>query len=282
MQHLSYKTRVLETNSREDELYEIFHESTKFTPANAAIIGPRIAAYLRNQRWSARSAGNYKSYPTLPSIALTKPAPLETGIGETLKLRESVRHFEKRPLSIAQVSDLLFYSAGITRTAQLAQNTKLSLKLRSYPSGGALYPIELYALLLNVEGIEPSVVHFNPVESRLEIVAPLDPGLLRTAIWNDEDDVRERASLGIIMSGIPQRAVVKYGARGYRFMLLEVGFVAQNISLTACAMSLGTCAWSSFFDDRVDKMLGLDGVDEMTLHMIFVGHQASTSGADSR
>ena len=64
---------------------------------------------------------------------------------------------------------------------------------------------------------------------------------------------------------------MKYGERGYRFMLLEAGHIAQNALLAANALGLGACPFGGFIDDDLDRLLGIDGLDEVSLYLIGVG-----------
>lgn len=275
-----YNTDSRSQNINDDNLHEIFHESTRFYQSKIMIDGTQITSYLRSMGWTVRSASNFKIYPTLPGIPLPPPTPLTAPLGDTLLRRSSVRKFEPKPMPMQQLANLLFYSAGVTRTGRLNKMPSIFLKFRPYPSGGGLYPLELYIVMLNVEGVAPSIVHYDPIGARLDVLRPIDELVLRKAIWNDEEQMREKASAIFIIAGTPQRSIVKYGPRGYRFMLMEAGHMMQNLILMAGGLGWASCCWSGFFDDKVDAMLGLDGVDETSLHMLFVGAPAEASRAE--
>jgi SagB-type dehydrogenase family enzyme len=273
METTMYKTELPGQDHEDDNLQEIFHETTKFYLSKIMIDGTQIISYLRSLSWTARSAANFKLYPTLPGIPLLAPTPLDAKLGDTLLRRASGRKYERKAMPLQQLSNLLFYSAGVTRKGRLSRLPSINLKFRPYPSGGGLYPLELYAILLNVEGIEPSIVHYDPIGARLDILGPVDHLALKKVIWNDDEEMREKASAIFIITGIPQRSTVKYGPRGYRFMLMEAGHMMQNLTLMAGGLGLASCCWAGFFDDKLDAMLGIDGVDETSLHMLFVGAQ---------
>lgn len=79
------------------------------------------------------------------------------------------------------------------------------------------------------------------------------------------------ASLIIFIATLFERMLLKYGERGYRFILMEVGFVSQNISLICEALDLGSCMIGGFLDDEVNKFLEIDGLSESVLNVIIVG-----------
>jgi SagB-type dehydrogenase family enzyme len=87
-------------------------------------------------------------------------------------------------------------------------------------------------------------------------------------------EVGRNASLIIFITAIFERSVFKYGDRGYRFIFLEAGHVAQNINLVSNALGLGSVNIGGFFDREIDDFLDLDGVTHSTIYMIAIGKKA--------
>jgi SagB-type dehydrogenase family enzyme len=79
-----------------------------------------------------------------------------------------------------------------------------------------------------------------------------------------------------MLTGVFERTILKYGERGYRFVLLEVGHIAQNLCLLAEEMGLGAVCLGGFYDREVETVLGIDGTDESILYLVAVGHKAVT------
>ena len=146
------------------------------------------------------------------------------------------------------------------------------LSLRAVPSGGALYPLELYAAVLRVGELEPGLYHFDPLSPGLEVIRL---GLLaeELAALSTYPEIVCSCPVLVFVAAIFGRTRFKYGLRGYRFALLEAGHVAQNIVLAATALGLAALPLGAFYDRRTDAFLGLDGVNESTLYGIALGRE---------
>ncbi|MGZ3459113.1 MAG: SagB/ThcOx family dehydrogenase, partial [Archangium sp.] len=143
-------------------------------------------------------------------------------------------------------------------------------RFRTVPSGGALYPLELFFYSDRVEGLEPGIYHYNPIANQLRVIAPGDKRQpLGEALVQPE--IAAEASLFIFITAMFERSTFKYGDRGYRFVLLEAGHVAQNVNLVAAALELGCLNLGGYFDRRVDALLGLDGLLHSTIYMAAIG-----------
>jgi SagB-type dehydrogenase family enzyme len=153
---------------------------------------------------------------------------------------------------------------------------------RTSPSGGGMYPLELYPVVLNVEGLEPGVYHYNAYGHYLE--------LLRSGA-DDPDFAAEALELlipgtnydhlGVVLvtTAVCLRSVFKYGERGYRFLLIEAGHAAQNSYLAATALGLSLCALGGFLDEEVNRFLGVDGLEELALYVALVGSSPVAAAA---
>ena len=192
-----------------------------------------------------------------PGVEIALPAPRLEGdasLEETIAGRRSVREFTDEPLSLEEISQLLWAAQGITDPRGL----------RSAPSAGALYPLELY--LAVAEG----VYYYQPPAHALHVVWKEDR---RRALW--EAGLRQGA-LGeapaiFVVTAVYERTEVKYGERAERYVQLEAGHAAQNILLQAVALELGAVPIGAFYDDQVQAALHLPA-DHNPLYLIPVGH----------
>jgi SagB-type dehydrogenase family enzyme len=207
----------------------------------------------------------YKTYADAPRTALP-PADLQRGgsTARTIAGRRSTRTYADVPMTQAELAHVLFLTTGIT-------NDPWDQARRSAPSSGALYPIETYAVVHNVEGIERGVYHYALREHALEQVRPGD---FRS---HTVDQALGQAFLGecgavIFLTQILQRMRPKYQDRSYRYGLLEAGHIGENAYLAAVSIGLGACGVGAFLDDQINGMLGVDGTDEATVYMLAVGH----------
>ena len=171
----------------------------------------------------------------------------ETSIEQALLHRRSVRSYTKDPLNISEISQILWAAQGIT------DNT---YGLRTAPSAGALYPLELYIAASNVDELNSGLYHYNPKDHTLEKISGGDK---RTDISNAalRQDAIENSSAIIIIAAVVERTVVKYGNRAERYVHIEVGAVGQNIYLESVSLGLGTVMIGAFKDNALKKVLGL-------------------------
>lgn len=207
----------------------------------------------------------YKDYPdaevrvSLSPRAGERPADL----WETIARRRSLRDYQDRPLSLAEITALVFATQGITQATP-------HFLYRASPSAGALYPVETYLAVHHVEGLEPGVWHLNILDFALELITPGDcrralaeAGLAQTFLAT--------AGAVFIWTGILNRAMWKYRERAIRYLFLDAGHICQNLMLAATALGLGCCPVGAFFDDELERLVGADGQEEVALYLAAVG-----------
>jgi SagB-type dehydrogenase family enzyme len=143
---------------------------------------------------------------------------------------------------------------------------------RAAPSSGALYPIEVYAVVHRVDGLPPGVYHYAVREHALE---QLRTGDFRAAVVEQAIAQEFLGECGVVLflTNILQRMRPRYQDRSYRYGLLEAGHLGENVYLAATAMGLGACGVGAFMDDAINDMLGVDGVEEAAVYMLAVGHR---------
>jgi SagB-type dehydrogenase family enzyme len=244
---------------------ELLHEASKLHPATLSREMHGVVRLTRDPRLQASCGRAVRRHVGRPTIALPDPRLPTPSLAVALTRRRSLRHFSRDPIPLPTVSALLAAAYGVTRpaTAELPP-------LRTAPSAGALYPLELYLLARRVSGIERGVYHYDPLAHRLERhLERVDPAVELAAFTNPREV--EDAAVVVVIAASFWRSRVKYGLRAYRFTLLEAGHVTQNLLLAATASGLGAFAVGGFFDDRVDALLGLDGVDVSSLVAACVG-----------
>ena len=185
-------------------------------------------------------------------------------LSEAIARRRSVREYADRRMTLEEVSSLLHSSAGIT------DRRDPTLAFRAVPSSGALYPIELYLVIFEVAGLEPGVYHYDVQGHRLEL---LRPGEFRGEVFQAavSQEMIWGASLVLVPTAIFARVQWKYLDRSYRYALLEAGHLGQNVYLAATALGLGPCGIGAYFDDDLNRLLGVDGYDEAVVYLMAVG-----------
>jgi SagB-type dehydrogenase family enzyme len=214
-------------------------------------------------RWNQRPEP-YKTYPdnvriVLPAFDPSRPMSLDKALDE----RRSIRKYNGEPISLGQLGYLIWASTGIHRADH-------GYEFRTAPSAGALYPIETYVVAHGVRKLDPGVYHYAIRNHELE--------QLKTG---DMRDVIAAAALGqgmcataaavFVWTAIFPRSKWKYDQRAYRYVYLDAGHIAQNLALAAVSLGLGTCQIGAMFDDEVNKIVAVDGVEESVVYMSVVG-----------
>jgi SagB-type dehydrogenase family enzyme len=183
---------------------------------------------------------------------------------EIINKRKSIRKYKPEPITLEQLSFLLYVSSGISRKT-------VNFEFRTVPSAGALYPIETYIHASNVDGIKQGIYHYNVKEHSLELIKEGD-FKKEIAIGALSQYMLTTASAIFLWSAIFERCKWKYGERGYRYIYMESGHIAQNLALAAVSLGLDTCQIGAFFDDEINEILDLDGKNESIIYLSTVGH----------
>jgi SagB-type dehydrogenase family enzyme len=249
-----------------DDPTELFHEASRLYPnvVDASTVGASLLARSPELRASASRAVRRRS--GLRAMRLPESAPLGRGLDALVGVRRSTREYGEAPLELVQLSTLLRTSYGVT--GALGRQP-----LRAVPSGGALYPLELYVAAQRVEGLDRALYHYDPLRGVLEHLRPLESDELEGLTPYDELLVPSAAVT--MISAVFWRSRFKYGQRAYRFALLEAGHVAQSFVLAATALDVAACPVGGFYDRRVDAFLGVDGLYEASLYLLPVGTDAT-------
>lgn len=216
----------------------------------------------------------YKTYPDSPQIDLpppnvggldanSRPSPTaRMDLATAITTRRSRRNYNTRSrLPLEQLSQILYLAQGITWDDP---------GFRAAPSAGALYPLEIYPIVQRVEGLEPGLYHHAIQHHRLELVKLGDLSQPLISAGLNQDFLGE-AHVCLVVTGIFQRTRWKYHERAYRYVLMEVGHLGQNLYLAAIAFSLGVCGIGAFFDDRLNQLLDIDGEQEAALYLVTLG-----------
>lgn len=162
------------------------------------------------------------------------------------------------PLDFSLLATLLFLAAGVTRMAGPAEKRTY---FRTAMSAGNLHPVEVYVVTGEVDGIEPGVYHFSPLEVGLTLLRAGDC----------RDWVQADAPLVLALTGIPWRTAWKYGERGWRHLYWDAGTMLANLLAVSDAHGLRHQVQMGFDDERVADLLGIDGVGEMPLALVQLG-----------
>jgi SagB-type dehydrogenase family enzyme len=226
----------------------------------------------------------YKFYSYAPVFALPSPAlaadeqpgpDVFTCIGQ----RRSVRSFGATPLTLVELSRLLWSCAGVTAAFIAPQGQEF---YRAAPAAGALYPIETYVVVNKVEGLEPGLYHYRvagadilerPIAEGSHSLEQLREGDLQAEISAAalDQSLCGKAGAVFVWTSVFARTEWKYRERAYRYCYLDAGHMAAQLSLAAVSLGLGSCQLAAFYDEELNTLLGIDGQSEASLYLSAVG-----------
>jgi SagB-type dehydrogenase family enzyme len=255
-----------------DDPAEHYHEASKLYPSFAARM-TRSRVLARDVELQASSVRAVRRRPHLRSVRLPAPELPATPFAEVVERRRSERAYGPQSISLAELAGVLHAAYGRTHQFFPDEPPGMGPQFRAVPSGGALYPLEVYVVPWRVEGLGTGLYHFDPLRRVLEIVrrGDLAPEIRAASIY--PEPATECAVL-LLIAAVFWRTRFKYGLRGYRFALLEAGHAAHGALLASGAYGLAAVPIGGFLDARMDSILGLDGAEESSLYAVALGRPA--------
>lgn len=246
-------------------------------------LDPRLAAGRRflKANWDDIEGITSDQSAGVPVPAMEKPRPagaatidlvpadrLTVGtlsVREVIAGRRSRRAFAPGTLSLEELSYLLWATQGVVKLTP-------KWSLRTSPSGGARHPFESYLAVFRVDGVEPGLWRYQPIEHRLcrlerpveGMAAELDAALFEQLFG---------CAVAFLWTVVPYRTEWRYHAVSHKVILLDAGHLCQNLYLAAESIGCGTCGLGAYDQPALDRFLGVDGVEEMAVYAAPVGRR---------
>lgn len=186
-------------------------------------------------------------------------------LSDAINQRSSIRTYSTSPLNLEELSYVLWCMQGVKEVINRPATS------RTVPSAGARHCFELLFLVNNVNGLRPGLYRFLAIDHKIQRV-------------NEEQDIAERitqaclnqrfiltSSVTFVLTAVRYRMMWRYTERGYRYMHLDAGHVMQNLYLCAEEISSGVCAIAAFDDDKLNTVLGIDGVEHFAIYVGTIG-----------
>jgi SagB-type dehydrogenase family enzyme len=241
--------------------WEQFHENAKTGRYDKALTNEQVLTEMSNL---------YEAFPYQQAPVIRLPdtlSPISRSFEEVILSRKTAKQCTPGPISLETLRTILHFAYGETRDNK--DDLYLPRPFRTVPSGGALYPLELYFYTHDtVEGLAAGLYHYSPT---LNAVHLLRKGDLRAeigaALVQFQSNLAFDLSVIIFITGVFKRSTFKYRDKGYRFTLFEAGHVSQNINLTATALNLGVINVGGYHDREIDQFLELDGLNQSTIYI---------------
>ncbi len=239
----------------------------------------------KHSYWSIRTAAHYldwanqpspfKVYPEIEPIALPREfTPTGVPALEAIASTGTEAHGDVMP-TLDQLASILFYSAGVTKQKTYPGGT---IYFRAAACAGALYPVEIYVVCAELEGLTAGVYHFNPGDFALRRLRDGDyRGVLVRATANESSIAH--APVALVYTAISWRSTWKYRDRAYRYHFWDNGMIAANALAMAAAHSIPAELVMGFVESDMNRLVGIDGKRELALSLIALGRSKETAPA---
>jgi SagB-type dehydrogenase family enzyme len=200
----------------------------------------------------------------------------KVSLEELILKRRSNKPRSDVPISLEDLSHLLQFSYGVTGTVR-DKKYQVDLPVRAAPSGGGLYPIDLYFLSRNIEGVEKGIYYYNPHEHSINKVLDLENEEYLSFIGGASQSELKASSIMFLLVGNFPRNQWKYRERGYRIVHLDCGHLSQTLLLNAVNLQMVAKPIMGFVDDYFNELLNINGIDESVLCLMNVSYQKEGS-----
>ena len=179
--------------------------------------------------------------------------------------RQSRRQFNSAALSLEELSFLLWATQGVR------QRPGPGGALRTVPSAGARHALETYLAVFRVTGLEPAFYRYLPLEHQLLFEFREEQAAAKLAEAALGQTFVGESAVTFLWTTIPYRMEWRYGAAAHKVIAVDAGHVCQNLYLACEAIRAGTCAVAAYHQQRMDRLLHLDGQDEFVVYLAPVG-----------
>lgn len=243
-----------------EKIGDMYHEDTKYHR-------DKLGGGLDR----AKRPEPFKTYPdAIARLRLAAPDLAgKDSLWQALASRRSRREYSRDPIPFQTLSQLVWATQGVTDRGS-------GYLLRTAPSAGALYPIETYLVVNNIEDpegagtLDRGVYHLNMLDWELELIQDRDmrADITKAALGQD---MCGQAAVVFVWTAIPARSKWKYSERGWRYIYMDAGHIGANLYLACEAMQLACCGIGAFFDEEINQIIGVDGKEETVIYIACVG-----------
>ncbi len=202
---------------------------------------------------------------TLPKV--NKKVLQKTGVDDCIADRKTNREYKEIPITIDQLSYLLWATQGVKEIRGDNYAT-----VRSVPSAGARHPFETYLAINNVEGLQKGIYRYLPMEHELMFVYEEKDIKKKIVKGTLNQKFVSSAAVSFVWACIPYRGEWRYDKNSHKVMLIDAGHICQSLYIACEALGLGTCALAAYDQKLMDEIIKVDGQDEYVVYMAPVGN----------
>jgi len=198
-------------------------------------------------------------------IDLPEPALKDADLGTMIDNRQSHRKYDPEPLTMEELSALLWSTQGVKRIVG-EQAT-----FRTVPSAGARHAFETILLINRCADLEPGLYRYLALDHKITPLRTSDTVVQEVRAASLNQSSIEKSAVTFIWYAVVERMTWRYADRGYRYLFLDAGHVCQNLYLAAEAIDCGVCAIAAFDDNQLNEVLHLDGKHEFAIYLAALG-----------
>jgi|SRR5699024_5864160 len=245
-----------------DDPTENWFEATKIYRESMGWDAPGVTTLLRSEFLQHVSGNASRKYDDFNLIPLKKPEKTTLDLEDIILSRYSADRFSGEAVSFEKLSTILLYSYGNFKTARGNR--------RPIPSGGALYPLDIYILVNKVDGLEKGIYHYDPYRNGVVLLKDYEENKLGEVLLQEE--AVAGYAFSIVISATFWRSRFKYGHRSSRFIFLEAGHLMQNLITLSTAHEVASRPYGGFIDDELSEIIGqFNGVDDAPIYTLVAG-----------
>ncbi|SFK01364.1 SagB-type dehydrogenase domain-containing protein [Chryseobacterium indologenes] len=269
------KNMTYEEDDNMFSLSELYHENSKmrnidrefYAWVNHVNTSPQIRKMISNPNY------NYNGYDSINLNDYFSFRDEGDILCDIIKNRRSNRKFIDKSIDLYSLSKILNFANGVT--LQTNESDGSTWKLRSTPSPGGLYPIEIYCIIKNIDNLEPGIYLYSPIINNLIQIEKNNKDVLFERLCKAMSPMKQtlkNSPVTFLLCANMPRINFKYKERAYRFALLEVGHIAQNILIGTGAENLGSICIGGYIDNELNTLINADGVNKIVHYAVSIGH----------
>ena len=183
---------------------------------------------------------------------------------EIINSRVSRRKYTQEPITLEELSYLLWCTQGVKKKFKYGV-------MRTVPSAGARSPFESYLIINRVEGLKPGLYRYISFEHKLLFVKPIEDAENKIGKLAYNQMFVGKGAVIFCWVAVPYRTEWRYTILAQKFIAIDIGLVCENLYLACESVNLGTVAIGYYEQNKLDKILELDGKDEFVILIAPIG-----------
>ncbi|NHJ41003.1 MAG: SagB/ThcOx family dehydrogenase [Asgard group archaeon] len=180
--------------------------------------------------------------------------------------RKSRRRYTEEPLSLEELSFLLWCTQGIKKVLRSGLGVR-----RTVPSSGAKSPFETYLIINRVTDLKPGLYRYISFDHKLLFIKTIEDAENFIGELSYNQKFVGKAPVIFCWTAVPYRTEWRYTILSHKFIAIDLGLICQNLYMACEAINVGTCAIGYYQQNKFDKLFELDTNEEFVVLIAPVG-----------